>query len=319
MNSRHVLDVLVFGLGRDALFSAEVALLHPDVRVIGVLEPDQHRRTLLSHQLPCIDSIDTVLNESPYAVVLLDATLADAESLFQRWIHSGGALLVTGTEALTSQQLANWLRCAESTFGPDTASRVGIVPAWPMVPESVLAEEALRSGQLGPLRLARWTSQGLLGLGQRPPARTGQSLAWLTARLWPITASLHSWGYSLVRKLETRVAVDGAPSAVVTSLWLDSGGQRQMTLIIDLDEATRVARAPGWSLEGDRGSYCDGVVYHTTPVGEIVDIPQTLPSVTGHERLLAALAAVANRGPQPMSLDAATRSLAWAETLATPG
>ncbi len=312
------LDLVVAGLGTEALFLAEAARLRPAVNVVAVCEQDPVRRWLLAPSGACDDVRG--LNEFAVgdAILLLDATLPEADALFRRWSAAGGRILVTGTSALTSAQLADWHAVRTARSESSAALDVGVIPSWSPFPDAALADDLVQRDALGPLRTARWTSHGLLPLTRPKPIRVGESRSWLCDRLWPITESLRAWGYSLCSHRATHLHAGDQRAALVISRWQCAGSPTGLLVTIDLDETTRVARAPGWTLEGEQASYGDGVLYRTTLAGEIVDIPQTLPLVSGRERFDAAIEAFQNKQPQPLSLAAAARSLATAESLATP-
>lgn len=310
------LGVVMAGLGREALFVAEQLVSRADVEIRGLYEPDADRGWLLPLGAASRLTLEETIARAGRGVLLLDPTLECADHLFRTWAEAGGAILIAGTSGLTSARLSGWQERLAAATSPDPACRAGIVATFPVSPDSRCADDLVLSGQLGRLVTASWTSHALTTLEPAAPPRIGDSASWLTERLWPLTETLRRWGYRPAggRSLSR---VDGRPrAAIVTSSWSPADGAAPlMRLLVDLDESARVARRLGWSLEGDLASYADGVMYQTTPAGEIVDLPQVLPPQTGAEALDAALAAIRTGAPLPVTLASARESLVWAEEL----
>lgn len=317
MSLEDPLGVVLAGLGREALFVAEQAVSRSDLRIHGLFEPDAERQWLLPLAGGRRLTWDNTLALAGRGVLLLDPTLDGADRLFQCWVEARGRVLIAGTSGLTSARLAAWRELLSGTASTPPDSRVGIVETVPVSPDTRRAEELVLSGQLGRLVTATWTSHALTSLEPPTQPRVGDVASWLTERLWPLTETLRRWGYRLAGGRSLSL-VEGRPrAAVVISCWSSADVTAPaMRLMVDLDDSARIAKRPGWSLEGDLGSYADGMLYQTTSAGEIVDLPQALPPRTGAEALEASLAAIRADAPLPLPLSAARESLAWAEELA---
>jgi hypothetical protein len=311
------LRVAVAGLTANGLYWTERLALVPDVQVVALYDP--HPGAAPGSLVEPTSGWDDFCRRGPFDLLLLDPSIPQRDRCLTLALDQKLPCLLVSCDC-TAADLTRWH--AEATAA---ATAVGCL-RFPAPLETIQLTTLIDSGVFGPLRLARRIQHSL-----RPAPPTATATGRTTQPHWAAAAirssfdTLRQWGTQSVSVASVMSATFDQQSLVAAlevtgtgPLWRSATSPTRV--LLDLDNAARVAHLPGWVLEGEAASYAEGVLYTTSADGEIVDVPQpTLDladtALAATDPLHTALNHLRTEHRFPVTLPEAALPLAWTEQL----